>query len=331
MSAHEPVAGGEAALRRPSEMLAPPTRQAVMTPLPGSGCLFVLAFDHRSSLRRWLSESGLEADREKISHAKRLVVEGLSLASTELESTQHPAVLLDEEYGSGALTSAGAEGIARVVAVERSGMPEFDFEYGNAFMDHIEALQPVAVKALVRYNPSGDRLANERSRRRLRVLHDRLGPDGPALMLELLIPPTLGQLAQVGDQRSFDSELRPALTVTAMSELADGGVRPACWKVEGLENRTAAEMVGRVGSSTSVRGCLVLGRGADVPKVRYWLTVAAGVSGFSGFAVGRTIWQDAIAAWFAGRADAPTTAAAIAGRYLEMANAYTAGVSSLCP
>lgn len=39
-------------------------------------------------------------------------------------------------------------------------------------------------------------------------------------------------------------------------------------------------------------GCIVLGRGEDDARVRSWLSTAAGVRGFTGFAVGRTtFWQ----------------------------------------
>ena len=40
--------------------------------------------------------------------------------------------------------------------------------------------------------------------------------------------------------------------------------------------------------------CIVLGRGADEAKVLHWLEVAASVEGVDGFAVGRTIWYDAL-------------------------------------
>jgi myo-inositol catabolism protein IolC len=39
-------------------------------------------------------------------------------------------------------------------------------------------------------------------------------------------------------------------------------------------------------------GCIILGRGEDDQKVLEWLTTAAAVPGFIGFAVGRTdFWQ----------------------------------------
>ena len=48
-------------------------------------------------------------------------------------------------------------------------------------------------------------------------------------------------------------------------------------------------------------GCIVLGRGEDEKKVREWLTVAAGVPGFIGFAVGRTVFWDPLVNWRAGK------------------------------
>jgi myo-inositol catabolism protein IolC len=41
-------------------------------------------------------------------------------------------------------------------------------------------------------------------------------------------------------------------------------------------------------------GCIVLGRDAPRERLDHWLTVAAGVDGFVGFAIGRSVWEDAI-------------------------------------
>ena len=75
-------------------------------------------------------------------------------------------------------------------------------------------------------------------------------------------------------------------------------------------------------------GCIVLGRGADEARVRAWLTVAAGVPGFIGFAVGRTSFWDAVSGCRAQtltRADAATQ---IAGRLREWVDVFEAGRSS---
>jgi len=44
-------------------------------------------------------------------------------------------------------------------------------------------------------------------------------------------------------------------------------------------------------------GCIILGRGEDEQKVREWLTTASSVSGFMGFAVGRTDFWEPLVAW----------------------------------
>ena len=70
-------------------------------------------------------------------------------------------------------------------------------------------------------------------------------------------------------------------------------------------------------------GCLVLGRGADDAAVRRWLAIAAATDGFTGFAVGRTIWWDALRAFTAdGNADAAVRA--VAARYLDLVRYYRA-------
>jgi 5-dehydro-2-deoxygluconokinase len=53
----------------------------------------------------------------------------------------------------------------------------------------------------------------------------------------------------------------------------------------------------RVARGGSAGGCdrvggIVLGRGEDEARVRNWLTIAAAVPGFIGFAVGRTSFWD---------------------------------------
>jgi hypothetical protein len=64
-------------------------------------------------------------------------------------------------------------------------------------------------------------------------------------------------------------------------------------------------------------GCIILGRGEDDQKVRQWLTTAAGVPGFIGFAVGRTTFWDALVSDRAGKIPRPTAVAQIAASYRE--------------
>ncbi len=62
-------------------------------------------------------------------------------------------------------------------------------------------------------------------------------------------------------------------------------------------------------------GCIVLGRGENEAKVREWLTTAAGVPGFIGFAVGRTDFWEPLVGWRTKKTTRESDVAEIARRY----------------
>lgn len=53
-----------------------------------------------------------------------------------------------------------------------------------------------------------------------------------------------------------------------------------------------------------------------------WLRVGAAVSGFVGFAIGRTIWHDPLAEWVEGSASRDDAAVRIGRTYLRMVEVY---------
>jgi myo-inositol catabolism protein IolC len=283
---------------------------------------FILAVDHRNSLRGWLNSLGVpttEVDRTA-RRLKRLCVDALEQARVELEPTERPMLLLDEEYGVDAIPAAKAHALPVVIPAERSGQAEFQFEHGDGFRDAIERADPDAVKALVRYNVAGDAELNARQRQRLNQLQSYLHESGRTFMLEVLVPPTDAQAAAHGAR--FDEDIRPELTVQAIDELAAGGMRPDWWKLEGNNDRAAAAAVAAAGSATAELGCLVLGRGQDRDSVVHWVQVAAAADGFVGFAVGRTLWMDAFTAFVNSQLDEQEVVSRIATAYLDIAAAY---------
>jgi myo-inositol catabolism protein IolC len=68
--------------------------------------------------------------------------------------------------------------------------------------------------------------------------------------------------------------------------------------------------------------CVVLGRGADDAKVDQWLAAAAGVDGFVGFAIGRSIWWDPLKAYVDGKIERAVGARKIAENYLRFVGVY---------
>ena len=278
---------------------------------------FVMAIDHRNSLRHWYTDLGRgvpESATAALTSAKVLVAEAL-LAAAKYKQGQ-PMLLVDEEYGGEAIATvrAGDKNVQVVIPAERSGQPEFIFEHDDDFGARIEASGADIVKALVRYNPSGDAERNARSRAGLLRLAEWLDVRGMPLMLELLVPPTP---AQAGTE--FDNSVRPGLTREAIGELSRAGLAPAFWKVEGQPS--TAEFAALAAATDGAR-CLVLGRGEDAEAVGRWVAMAAAAPGFSGFAVGRTIWAAPLGEWLTGTRGRADAVAAIAANYLHFTGIY---------
>jgi myo-inositol catabolism protein IolC len=290
--------------------------------------LYLMAFDHRGSFEHDLfgaTEPVPPAVHDGIVAVKDLIYEAHAAALAAGAPAGLCGVLVDEEFGAGVARKATAAGVPLAMPVERSGQDEFEFEYGDDFGAHIEAFDPTFAKVLVRYNPDADDSLNRRQTQRLARLSHWLRDQGRRFLFELLVPATPAQLERFGgDQREYDRRLRPDLVVATIAALQAGGVEPDIWKIEGLDSRAACEEVvaqARSEGRDDVK-CIVLGRGADEPQVIEWVRIGATVDGFDGFAVGRTLWEDALRDFLAERATRPATVSRIAARYRDVIDAY---------
>jgi len=258
--------------------------------------LYLLAFDHRGSFEQLVGDAAL------VPGAKRLVWDGFLHAVSDGVPAESAGILVDAQYGADVARDARTAGFALAMPAEKSDQAEFQFEYGERFGELIEQFDPDFTKVLVRYNPAGDAALNRRQTERLRALSEWLRDHRRRLLFELLVPAEPSQLARVdGSVERFDNELRPELMLEAASQLQAGGVEPDVWKVEGIDDaETCRAFVrhirrdGRDGVS-----CIVLGRAASDAKVGEWLRVASSVEGFTGFAIGRSIFVDAVKAYAA--------------------------------
>ena len=292
------------------------------------GELFILAFDHRGSFQKQLF--GITGDptpeeTERITDAKTLIGEGFFLAVDRNVPRDSAGMLVDERFGAALARRAREERLLLAMPAEKSGQDEFDFEFGDDFGKHIEAFDPAFTKVLVRYNPEGDTEANARQLVRLERLSTWLHERDRKFLFELLVPAEPSQLEAVGgDTDRYDREARPRLMVQTIRDCHERGVEPDVWKIEGLDRREDCEAIAEAARSGD-RGevvCVVLGRGADVAGVEHWLRQGAGVPGFVGFAIGRTIWWDALKAFVGGDVSREEAVERIAGRYGDMVAVY---------
>jgi myo-inositol catabolism protein IolC len=301
-----------------------------MAPRGYEKSLYILPFDHRGSFEtgmfHWHGDL-TPSQTAEIAAAKQIIYDGFKAAVAAGVPKENAGILVDEQFGAAILRDASAQGYHTACPAEKSGQEEFDFEYGSDFAEHIEAFRPTFCKVLVRYNPGGDAEINRRQAARLKQLCDYLAQANRSLfMFELLVPAEKSQLDQVkGDKKTYDLELRPTLMVQAIQELQEAGVEPDIWKIEGLDRREDCEaMVAQARRDGRDRvGCIVLGRGENEQKVREWLTTAAAVPGFIGFAVGRTDFWDPLVAWRDGKENRADAVAAIAGRYREFVDLFS--------
>jgi myo-inositol catabolism protein IolC len=301
-----------------------------MTTLGFDKPLYVLPFDHRGSFQKkmfgWDGKLSPQQTAE-IAAAKRVIFDAFKAAVQAGAPKDKAGILVDEQFGAAILRDAAAEGYTTACPAEKSGQDEFDFEYGEDFAKHIETFHPTFCKVLVRYNPEGDQGLNRRQAARLKRLSEYLhsSKSRSRFMFELLVPAEKAQMDRLkGDKKAYDLELRPRLMAQAIQELQAAQVEPDVWKIEGLDRHEDCKRIvatARRGGRNAV-GCIILGRGEDDRKVREWLTTAAAVPGFIGFAVGRTSFWDPLVDWRAKKITREAAVAEIARRYQEFVEIF---------
>ena len=117
----------------------------------------------------------------------------------------------------------------------------------------------------------------------------------------------------------------PGAPRRAIEDAQSFGVEVDVWKIEGVDAPEDAEMLARQTRSGSGREgvtCVLLGRGASNEKVEQWLQAAAPVDGFIGFAIGRSIWWDALKGYLDGSLERRAAAEQIADNYLHFVRVY---------
>jgi myo-inositol catabolism protein IolC len=293
------------------------------------GKLYVLAFDHRGSFQKKMF--GIEGDptpeeTKTIADAKHLIFEGVLEAVGRGADPRATGVLVDEQFGSDIPRRSRQHGLTLAMPVEKSGQSEFDFDYGEDFGAHIQEFDSDFSKVLVRYNPDDDPVLNERQLGRLKRLADWLHEHDRKFLFELLVPATDEQLAKLGgDTDRYDAELRPELMRRAIEEIQNAAIEVDVWKIEGVDESEDAAMLAhqtRSGEGREGVACVVLGRGASTAKVEHWLEAAAPIDGFIGFAIGRSIWWDALKAFLANELERDAAASEIAEHYLHFVQVY---------
>ncbi len=294
--------------------------------------LYILAFDHRGTITKGLlgveGREPTQDEANKVSEMKQIIFDGFLKANEYGITGGDPAILVDETFGLEVQQKAKEMNIKFAAPVEKSGQKIFDFEYGDQFGEKINEVGADFVKILVRWNPDDEEEIRETQGNRIKELSDWLTENDKKFLLEFLVPATEEQLASVeNDQARYDSEIRPKLAVKVVEEMRERGADPDIWKIEGLDTPEDCEKVAhaiRTGDREDVIA-VVLGRGASDEKVNEWLRAGSSVEGYKGFAIGRSIFWDALKSFHEGEKSREEAVEEIAQSYLGFLSVYQNG------
>jgi myo-inositol catabolism protein IolC len=270
--------------------------------------LYILPFDHRATFANKLfaKESILDLtsdEREAIREFKMLIYKGFKDAVEKLIPSNSAAILCDEEFGAEVLIDASHNGFITIVPVEKSGEKEFKFQYED-FGEHIEKFHPQFVKVLIRYNPQDLPDSKQRQKESLKRVSDYCEANNHKFLLEVLVIPTDAQLKDVGTKQMFDLKLRPQLLTEVINDLQSFGIEPDVWKLKGFEKEENYQEIIKIikdGGRENVN-LIILGGGGKEEEVEKWLEVGvkqmlevgSKIEGVIGFAIGRTVFWQAI-------------------------------------
>ena len=294
--------------------------------------LYILAFDHRGTITKGLlgveGREPTQDEANKVSELKKIIFDGFLKANESGITGGDPAILVDETFGLEVQQKAKELNIKFAAPVEKSGQKVFDFEYGDQFREKINEIGADFVKILVRWNPDDEEEIRETQGNRIKELSDWLSENDKKFLLEFLVPATEEQLASVeNDQARYDSEIRPKLAVKVVEEMRERGADPDIWKIEGLDTSEDCEKVAhaiRTGDREDVIA-VVLGMGASDEKVNEWLRAGSSVEGYKGFAIGRSIFWDALKSFHEGEKSREEAVEEIAQSYLGFLSVYQNG------
>ena len=277
---------------------------------PQPDTLMALAIDHRSQLEAMADRIG--AARQRIGRFKELAVEATARVANGAPGF---GMLIDGTYGLKALAAAAGHPFWIGRPVEQPGSRPLEFEGGGDLGSHLVEWPVVqTVKCLCFYHPDDPADLKARQERELARVFDAARTVGRELMIEIIAGKN-GAIAEDTVARVLD-------------RLYALGIRPDWWK---LEPQASAAAWGRIDRAIAehdpqCRGVVMLGLDAPEADLVRGFALAAGSRSVKGFAVGRTIFADAAAAWLAGGIDDAGAIDDMAARFARLVAAWRSAV-----
>ena len=273
---------------------------------PQADTLMALAIDHRAQLEAMAREVG--APVERIPDFKVLAVQA---AARVADGRPGFGMLIDGTYGREALFRAADHPFWIGRPVELPGSRPLDFEGGGSLgAQLVEWPVGHTIKCLCFYHPDDPPELKQRQERELLRLHDAARSIGRELLVEIIA--------------GKHGALEAGTVAGILQHLYGLGIKPDWWKLEPQQDRAAWHAVGRVISRNDpyCRGIVLLGLEAPENELEAAFAAAAGEPQVKGFAVGRTIFNDAARRWLRGEITDEAAVSDMAGRFQRLVDAW---------
>ncbi len=261
--------------------------------------LLAFAIDHRKQLEDMADRLG--ASREKIAPFKCLAMQAIAKVANGREGF---GTLLDDTYGRDAMFDAAKLGLWVARPLEKPGSRPLEFEHTQDVGSRlIEWPVDHVIKCLAFYHPDDPPDLKHQQQRKYIQLHEAARKVGRELLIEII----------AGKNGPLDR-----FTIArAMQEFYDLGIKPDWWKLEPQADASAWDVIGNVIDQNDryCRGIVLLGLEAPESELEKGFRAVAGKKHVKGFAVGRTIFNEAAQEWLRGSISDETAVTMMAERF----------------
>ncbi|WP_421723523.1 bifunctional 5-dehydro-2-deoxygluconokinase/5-dehydro-2-deoxyphosphogluconate aldolase [Bauldia sp.] len=273
---------------------------------PQAGELMALAIDHRSQLEALADRLGVS--RPHLNAFKQLAAQA---AMRVADHRPGFGILLDETYGREALFAVEDSPLWVGRPVEQPGSRPLRFEFDQDVGGRL-AEWPLThtVKCLAFINPDDDAALTAEQIDTLTTLHWAARRNGLELLIEIIA--------------SKHGPVDDATVASVLAKIYAAGIKPDWWKLEPQATPDAWAAIDAVISEADplCRGIVLLGLEAPAAELEVAFGRAAAFPIVKGFAVGRTIFNDAAEKWLSGAIDDEAAIADMAERFGALVAAW---------
>jgi myo-inositol catabolism protein IolC len=285
---------------------------------------YMVAFDHRRSFGVFLEGLGVDSSLARRAELKQIIWQGMAGVLAHIPRQARAAILIDREHRS-IVAEAIESGVSVAIALEASGCATLTAEARPSVLrEDLRMLGGGYGKALVRWHPDDPASVKRRQLDTLRELDQLVREADSEMLLELLIRPSpLDGAAAPTSGQHWDENVLPHLQYRFAEDAIGSGIAPMLWKVEGHPNvegaRVLAELVGSARPDASI---LLLGGGSEVSGLGRVFACRTAGERYNGFAVGRSIWQNPIAAMCRGEISEKTAIGTVGENFLAVIGVF---------